>query len=1059
MIDTAYLTGINMLEVAHIILDIMTGEDVCEKSRTPTFIDRIPRKDSIRSSEDASNERFPITLNSFVFWEGCQVKADNPGHKLVPLVLTNLNDQRRYGQALIFYEKLEYYIPLLKSCIKERNYESFGSDIFTDISQINTKRLDPKFLRKSVESEEGSSVSIRESKEFKKKFNIFSLVDELISDLEGINLEFYLPKALILMSECPLYVHMAEILESVYTNILTGSTEYPLDLYLIYLTHCVPLPTYGTHITYSLCDNKTVDIEYPSLNQLPYVCTDFYFNFFAGRYLSFESLKHVLYWLLTQMGSIFVVSKDTTKIVETTEVIRTLIFPFEYRDIYILSLSSDLYCYCESPFPLLIGIPDRDGKDIQSVIEQASDLSLIIDLDNNELIVKFNEEDYFIKDFIQFPFQDRDYFYKLKYLPFTKHINELGDQIERQISIYYEKDGNPDYDRNISKQIFVSEIRRAFLTYFCYVFNDYRDHLKKEKDLDPEEVENNIRTIIKEKPITKKYIKNDFYRDFLETRYWIDFLAKLCNFLSPTLEDKARIKLFDEYILLTKSNKGLKKILSIFQKQQSKKELWVNQTYPKNDYSKLFIIENIQEEKKINKNGIVYGQTMEFCLNIYYDTISEKEGIFFRDYLDIDEDNQKFCYKIIPEFCSEYIPDPYNFKPHCREFRNFPPEFKIKENPEILDIEEFKNFEEPEKNPTEVERIYDIEISTNEGEVYLTWVIMWCITFEFIPTRPEKFFRVYQLNGILLKLRDIIKDSKKWTIIFKEILRIIHKHGEIKMVIRVLQMMKLLNNKKKFLIAQSSTADKIFLEAMDKDLHIDKNEKAIYNQLKKGLDSKEIEYLKNNARRAIEPFNEKSAPSRLKLWKRNFRSYEDRFNWNIQDVVTFKVSKVCNVDGLAIVNINKEKEEDLTCFFGGHKINIPISITIGHPFNEDPKYTESKEITFITEYALRKEVNKLARRLNQNVDYEEEEKAKESPFSLSYLRNSFGAMSEASEHNYSMLSVFWHCIYYFTLRNLPYDFILPSEDIDILSRYVDANRHINVCTDNPDEADLSQNLS
>lgn len=96
----------------------------------------------------------------------------------------------------------------------------------------------------------------------------------------------------------------------------------------------------------------------------------------------------------------------------------------------------------------------------------------------------------------------------------------------------------------------------------------------------------------------------------------------------------------------------------------------------------------------------------------------------------------------------------------------------------------------------------------------------------------------------------------------------------------------------------------------------------------------------------------------------------------------------------------------------------------------------------------------LAKKLNdENEECNAEEVKVKTPFDLGYLRNSMDGMFEEEIRPFSMQNIFWHCIYYFTIKELPYDFILPSEDIDILSQYVNSNKHINVCTDNPEEID------
>ena len=162
---------------------------------------------------------------------------------------------------------------------------------------------------------------------------------------------------------------MGNILKSIHTQWMRNTTKFPLDLYLSYLTFWAPLPVRGTHIAYSLCDGNKFSIEYPSLNQLPYVWNEFYFKFFNEKYLSISNLLDTLYWMLTQIGSVFIVSTSPLNIVTATEVLRTIIFPFEHKDTYIISLPEELYTYWASPFPLFLGIPLKSNFNIETIIK------------------------------------------------------------------------------------------------------------------------------------------------------------------------------------------------------------------------------------------------------------------------------------------------------------------------------------------------------------------------------------------------------------------------------------------------------------------------------------------------------------------------------------------------------------------------------------------------------------------------------------------------------------------------------------------------------------------
>lgn len=102
----------------------------------------------------------------------------------------------------------------------------------------------------------------------------------------------------------------------------------------------------------------------------------------------------VLYWFLSQVGSVIIVSENVENIVTTTEVLRTIIFPFEYDDPYFLSLPKHLWNYLEAPFPCLIGLPIHTKQDLDQAIGMCSEKALIVDLDNDNLIVKYRRESY-----------------------------------------------------------------------------------------------------------------------------------------------------------------------------------------------------------------------------------------------------------------------------------------------------------------------------------------------------------------------------------------------------------------------------------------------------------------------------------------------------------------------------------------------------------------------------------------------------------------------------------------------------------------------------------------
>jgi hypothetical protein len=148
-------------------------------------------------------------------------------------------------------------------------------------------------------------------------------------------------------------------------------------------------------------------------------------------------------------------------------------------------------------------------------------------------------------------------------------------------------------------------------------------------------------------------------------------------------------------------------------------------------------------------------------------------------YLDLqDEETKEFKYKILPDFCNEFIPNQYNFEIIC-----FP------ENLSKLIENDFKPPKDCKRYTKEKENLSTLKLKSKEGNIYTTWIIMWCLTFKYC-NNVEKLYRVNQMNAVLNIFKEKVPEFKKWDIVFEEVLQVIQRNGDIKMIIKVMQMMK-----------------------------------------------------------------------------------------------------------------------------------------------------------------------------------------------------------------------------------------------------------------------------
>jgi len=102
---------------------------------------------------------------------------------------------------------------------------------------------------------------------------------------------------------------------------------------------------------------------------------------------------------MCQIGSTVFISSNANKIVMSTEVLRSIIFPFDYDETYIPCLPSALINYLEAPFPVLVGLVVTSKDQLEEAYEIASNKTLFVLLDEDQLQVKLNNTIITMKEF------------------------------------------------------------------------------------------------------------------------------------------------------------------------------------------------------------------------------------------------------------------------------------------------------------------------------------------------------------------------------------------------------------------------------------------------------------------------------------------------------------------------------------------------------------------------------------------------------------------------------------------------------------------------------------
>lgn len=180
-------------------------------------------------------------------------------------------------------------------------------------------------------------------------------------------------------------------------------------------------------------DGKTIILRNNHRTELPSIQVEFYWEIFTKKEsMELDDLFTMLYWFLCQVGSTVLISSDPYKLVKQAEVLRTIIFPFEYDDSYMPVISEQNFGYLSAPFPVLIGVVKTSEHNIEEIEMSASDKSLFVFLDEKKLMVKFGTDEILpIKDFMK-EFDDDGNSFEGKHFP-VKNIKELKKNIIKNI--------------------------------------------------------------------------------------------------------------------------------------------------------------------------------------------------------------------------------------------------------------------------------------------------------------------------------------------------------------------------------------------------------------------------------------------------------------------------------------------------------------------------------------------------------------------------------------------------------------------------------------------------
>ena len=986
--------------------DISELNNKYKEELRPIIINKFPSNDKKLVGLDEA-----IILHCFPNgFEVCEFNK-NPDYKIFSILLDNnnysINYPFKYVVCLKFYESINNYKKLYDKYMDspELNFPQ-DTELEENIS-IHlpiTKNRKTTFTRNLKYShncdiycpepfdgnEENEFIHSNSKKNLGKSVSIFhgkTETNSIFSKKENKESykykKYYIPKCICLISLYPYINELSKIIKSIYQYSLVEKQILPLEKIINNLLVEVPTPPKGLYyIEYSLI-NESIILKSNQMNELHTLNIEF------ERLFTVFNLNNILeiFRYLMLNAKIIIFSEEIKNLTPIILSILSLLYPFQYPYTVVSILHKEAYKLIDNITPVLVGINEKYNKNFLKENDiDICDFTLIVNMDKQELIKLGDSKNK-----------------KLPQLP-SKYKANLENKINNYILEI--KKNKKRSGKGESSKVLQQKIRTFFLEFQIELMKDYSKYLNNDIYKHQDDGKTPLENAFKLKDFLNKVPSEyyNFYEYFSETQMFCDFIYK--RMMPRDKNEQIDILYFEEKLLKNKTE-------SIFLNSSNYKIVKKYGVPKPTPLSPLEInyLNNYDIKKKLLLNGIEISNRKDIFFNRGKSfTITKKNNLNCNHKYVHDIDNN--CNSNEEEIFSENIErktmsfhtnnNVSSNKENCLNPKN-QPLFRYYIFPKLnnqfffqndirnyyIDFsiyQEVKNIDNELLSKSHLSRI---EIKTNETNNYinLIWLKIWVATYYYHDKQEQKY-RFFQMLNILEKINQ-------------------HEMGVVNNVFTIL--------------VKSQIDEDLLLLLYEKILHyqfipsnfIFKTIRNLINYKKSKLKLKTFytsKYLKSIEDKLKNELIE-SINSRKKFRKRTIRSIYD--TQILDEKVTFLMEEICNecdktISMYDFMSNLKEINDDLLwakCPYCGYNYLPKLKVVFGTENNKNNRLISTTSI------------------VDEVILY--------SPKTLYYnlfdnAKNNYNINIEDFKSNYNPF--FWNIIWYFKMKKIPFDFILPYED-------------------------------